>query len=89
MEFLTSQCPWVKQDHEFSVRLTFSAGSNCTRPDYDTNSVHGDLEFYFKPMTYKNLNDNNQMQFEQQKLMADDCLTVKFQTLTKCILVMR
>jgi hypothetical protein len=39
-------------------------------PDYTGSVRHGDLEFYFKPMTYKNLNENNQMQFEQQKLMA-------------------
>ena len=66
---LTSQCPGCKQDHEFSVDLR-SVLDQLHTPDYTGSVRHGDLEFYFKPMTYKNLNENNQMQFEQQKLMA-------------------
>jgi hypothetical protein len=66
---LTSQCPVCKQDHEFSVDLRLVLDQLQT-PDYTSAVNHGDLEFYFKPMTYKNLNENNQMQFEQQKLMS-------------------
>jgi hypothetical protein len=38
-------------------------------PDYTQPIVHGDMEIYLKPMTYKNLNDNNQMQFDEQKIL--------------------
>jgi hypothetical protein len=38
-------------------------------PDYSKTIVHGDMEIYFKPMNYKNLNDNNQAQFEEQRVM--------------------
>jgi hypothetical protein len=30
----------------------------------------GDLEFWFRPIPYKFVNDNNQMQMEQQQAMA-------------------
>lgn len=38
-------------------------------PDYLTPIKYRDLEIYLKPLNYKNLNDNNAMQFEEQKLM--------------------
>jgi predicted DNA binding CopG/RHH family protein len=38
-------------------------------PDYAAHITHGDLEIYFRPLTYKNLNENSQLQFEQQKLL--------------------
>lgn len=66
---LTSQCPQCKHEHDFTVDLRMVLDQLQT-PDYNTPVRHSDLEFFFKPMTYKNLNENNQMQFEQQKLMA-------------------
>jgi hypothetical protein len=38
-------------------------------PDYSKSVVDGDLEIYFKPMSYRNLNENNQRQFEEQKIL--------------------
>ena len=38
-------------------------------PDYSKSIKNGDLEIFFRPMTYKNLNDNNQAQFEEQKIL--------------------
>jgi hypothetical protein len=66
---MTSQCPKCKHDHDVSVDLRMVLDRLKT-PDYSQCVRHGDLEFFFKPMTYQNLNDNNQMQFEQQKLMS-------------------
>ena len=66
---LTSQCPKCKNEHDFGVDLRLVLDQLET-PDYNSAVRHGDLEFYFRPMNYKNLNENNQMQFEQQKLMA-------------------
>lgn len=67
MEFGT-KCPNCGNDEEHSLDLRHVLDRIKT-PDY-TQSIHnGDMEIYFKPMTYKNLNDNNQLQFEQQKLL--------------------
>jgi len=65
---LTSQCP--KCQHEYDVTMDLRTIMDQFRtPDYKSSVQHGDLEFFFKPMTYRDLNNNNQMQFEQQKLM--------------------
>jgi bacterioferritin-associated ferredoxin len=65
----SSQCPKCNHQHDFTVDLR-SVLDQIRLPDYDSCIQHGDLEFYFKPMTYKNLNENNQLQFEQQKIMS-------------------
>jgi bacterioferritin-associated ferredoxin len=61
-----SQCPKCNHDHEFTIDLRVLLDS-IQSPNYDTCVRHGDLEFYFRPMTYQDLNANNQLQFEQQK----------------------
>ena len=38
--------------------------------DYSQTIQSGDMEIFFKPLSYKNMNDNNQMQFESQKLLS-------------------
>lgn len=65
----SSQCPACQHEHDFSIDLR-SVLDKISMPDYATSIRHGDLEFYFRPMTYRNLNENNQLQFEQQKVMA-------------------
>lgn len=37
--------------------------------NYDKTIHAGDLEIFFKPLSYKHLNNNNQMQYENQKLL--------------------
>jgi hypothetical protein len=39
-------------------------------PDYKKSLKSGDLEIFFKPMSYRELNDNNAIQFENQKLLT-------------------
>jgi hypothetical protein len=40
------------------------------RPSDYTRTVRaGDMEIFFQPLSYKNINDNNKMQFESQKLL--------------------
>ena len=53
-------------DRELDLRQVLD---NIRTPDYNKPILHGDMEIYFKPMTYKNLNDNNQLQFEEQKIL--------------------
>jgi uncharacterized CHY-type Zn-finger protein len=65
---VTSTCPNCNHTNEFDLDLRVVMDSLKT-PDYDTPLVLGDLTVTFVPLTYKQLNGNNQMQFEDQKLM--------------------
>ncbi len=66
---LGSTCPNCKHESEFGIDLR-QALDQIRAPDYETPVKHRDLEFFFRPMTYQNLNDNNQAQFDQQKLIS-------------------
>ena len=66
---LGTKCPACEKETDFTVDLR-EVLDKIRVPDYDQQIKHGDLTFYFKPMTYKNLNDNNQTQYDQQKLIA-------------------
>lgn len=66
---LASACPACKNETDFEIDLR-TVMDQISSPDYKQPVRHGDLEFYFRPMNYKNLNDNNQSQFDQQKLLA-------------------
>ena len=67
MEFGTT-CPACNEtsDRELDLRQVID---RIKAPDYSKPVVTGDMEIYFKPMSYKNLNDNNQLQFEEQKIL--------------------
>jgi hypothetical protein len=67
MDF-NSQCPACNHESERTLDLRAVLDS-IKAPDYSKNLAQGDMEIYFKPLSYKNLNDNNQMQFENQKLL--------------------
>ena len=67
MEF-GSTCPSCSDTTERSIDLRTMLDA-LRAPDYSAHVTHGDLEIYFRPLTYKNLNDNSQLQFEQQKLL--------------------
>ena len=67
MEF-SSQCPACQATSERSLDLRLVLDS-LQAPDYSRCIKHGDMEIFLKPMTYKNLTDNSQMQYENQKLL--------------------
>jgi hypothetical protein len=67
MEF-GSACPACGEETERELDLRQVIDS-IRAPDYSKPVITGDMEIYFKPMTYKNLNDNNQLQFEEQKIL--------------------
>ena len=67
MEFVTT-CPACQDTSERTLDLRSTLDS-LRAPDYMAKISHGDLEIYFRPLSYKNLNDNSQLQFEQQKLL--------------------
>ena len=67
MEFTTT-CPACQDTSERSIDLRTMLDV-LRAPNFDAHIDYGDLEIYFRPLTYKNLNDNSQLQFEQQKLL--------------------
>jgi len=67
MEFHTA-CPACKKDADHGLDLR-SVLDSIKHSDYSKTIQSGDMEIYFKPMTYKNMNDNNQLQFENQRLL--------------------
>lgn len=67
MEFGTT-CPACNNTSENTVDLR-TVMDILSAPDYNTSIRYRDLEIFFRPLTYKTLNDNNQLQFEQQKLL--------------------
>jgi len=93
MEFATT-CPKCQNTSERTIDLR-SMLDVLRAPDYTVNIRYNDLEIYFRPLSYKNLNENSQLQFEQQKLLqvipdstiseADkmDALTKAFKQLTE------
>ena len=67
MDFATT-CPGCKVETEQALDLRTVLDS--MRPSDYTRTVRaGDMEIFFQPLSYKNINDNNKMQFESQKLL--------------------
>jgi len=65
---ITTTCPHCKNEADYGIDLR-NILENMKEPNYSQPVVDGDLEIYFKPMTYKDLNENNQRQFEEQKIL--------------------
>jgi len=65
---ISTTCPHCQNEADYGLDLRTVLGQ-MRAPDYSKSVHDGDLEIYFKPMTYKNLNDNNQRQFDEQKLI--------------------
>jgi hypothetical protein len=66
MEF-ESTCPACAASAERGLDLR-TVLEKIKAPDYDTPISYGDMQFFFRPMQYRDLNANNQLQFEEQKL---------------------
>jgi hypothetical protein len=67
MEFATT-CPACNDTSERTIDLRTMLDA-LRAPDYAAHIANGDLEIYFRPLSYKNLNDNSALQYEQQKLL--------------------
>jgi ribosomal protein S27E len=65
---LNVQCPSCQNEETVSLDLR-QVNDSLAVGGYDTPLNIGDLEFYFQPMTYQNVNRNNQVQMEQQQMM--------------------
>ena len=66
MEFSTT-CPKCNHNSEYGLDLRTVLG-DLKAPNYNEPIKNGDIEIYFKPMTYKNLSDNNKVQYDEQRI---------------------
>ena len=65
-----TQCP--KCQHASDQALDLRNALASIRPsNYDTPIAQGDMEIYFRPMSYKNMSDNNTLQYQNQKLLQN------------------
>ena len=88
MEIATT-CPACSADAEYGLDLR-TVLDQIKSPDYEQSMKYRDMEIFFKPLTYKNLNENNAMQFEEQKLLsilpdADVAEDVKMNALSEAL----
>ena len=65
---LDTSCPSCNTEEEISLDLRTVI--DTIRPgNYHEPIRQGDLEVYLRPMNYRSLNDNNAMQFEEQRVL--------------------
>lgn len=65
---ITSQCPSCETENDYGVDLR-TVMENITPPNYEDHLDLGDLQVYFQPMSYRQMNDNSMTQFEEQKTL--------------------
>jgi hypothetical protein len=65
-----SRCPACGNEDEYTTDLRM-VNETITAGDYHRTLKLGDLELYFRPLNYKQINANSLAQFEQQKMMAN------------------
>jgi hypothetical protein len=65
---LESRCPKCENENLFGLDLR-SMLDQLKTPDYSKSVQLGDVEVFFKPLTYKQQNANTMIQFEDQKLL--------------------
>jgi hypothetical protein len=76
---LTTVCPNCKHEEEITVDLRV-VNDKLRIGNYHESLNIGDLEVYFQPLSYQNVNENNQLQFEQQqglRLLSDPAVDEK------------
>jgi uncharacterized protein with PIN domain len=69
MEFGTV-CPKCNHSAEHTLDLR-TALDSIRAGDYTSSLNSGDMEIFFRPMTYQNLNDNNKLQYTNQKALQN------------------
>jgi len=66
---ISTSCPSCNETSDFIVNLHEIADKIAMgNPDYDTPFVIGDVSVKLAPMTYRDLTDNNSIQFEERKI---------------------
>ncbi len=65
---ISTTCPKCQTEEQYEIDLR-NMLDQISSPDYTQTITHGDLEIAFQPVSYKNQNDTNQMQFEEQRMI--------------------
>lgn len=65
---MTSVCPQCGNPHDITIDLR-TVLDGIQMPDYDQPLILGDLNCYFQPMTYYQINEISRVQYEDSKLM--------------------
>jgi hypothetical protein len=80
---ISTKCPACENEADFGLDLRLVM-EQIKSPDYGQVMKLGDLEIYFRPMTYQQMNENSMTQFQDQKLLqilnntdSDDATRVK------------
>lgn len=64
---IETKCPQCGASAEYKLDLR-NVLDSIEAPDYNKALPIGDLSIMFKPMTYRDVNENNKLQFEEQRL---------------------
>jgi hypothetical protein len=64
-----TRCPHCENEATYGLDLR-SVMDKLTSPDYNKSITYQDLEIHFKPMNYQQVNENNSLQFEEQKIIS-------------------
>jgi RNase P subunit RPR2 len=65
---ITSSCPKCGHTHDVTIDLREVLDA-IQMPDYSKGLTVGDLNFYFTPLSYRQLNEISRVQYEDSKLM--------------------
>jgi hypothetical protein len=65
---ISTTCPKCEESVSYGIDMR-NILEQMQTVDYDTSVSVGDLEIFFKPLNYKQINDSNVVQFEEQKLI--------------------
>ena len=71
---IDTQCPKCNEVATYNIDLR-AILDNIKAPDYTTPLKFGDMQIFFKPLTYKQVNENNKMNFNDEqvtKSLAND-----------------
>jgi hypothetical protein len=63
---ISTTCPACEEVEDVTVDLR-RVNDSLSAGNYEEKLQIGDLEFYFRPLTFKSINQNNQIQMEQQQ----------------------
>jgi len=65
---IDSTCPKCEHENTFGLDLR-TVLDKFGSADFTRPLVIGDMTFYFRPLSYREMTENNQLQFEQQKTL--------------------
>lgn len=65
---MSVRCPHCEEEQEYVMDLR-TVIDQIKSPDYNKHLTMSDMEIYFRPLTYREVNDSSKKQFENQKLL--------------------